>query len=300
MHVVEFLAQDTVIAPYASLLAAQFKPAEAVENLRWLRKLGALGRYGYHDAVDFTAVRVPEGKRHAVVHNFMAHHHGMSIVAVANAVFEGRMRDRFHADSVIESAELLLQEKAPREIPAMPIRAETGERIKPEVLDERPDSRLVLDPLRSMRATNLMSNGHYHVMVSGTGTGYSRADEIAITRWNGDPTEDRTGTFLFLSDPENGDWWSATAEPKRMPGETTRALVSSVDIASTFVELAGGSFDSEGKSFLPVLKNPQLGHREWAAHRWALQRTEMLRQLTSHEDADGQSAAKPPGWTAEL
>ncbi len=231
------LAQDTVIAPYASLLAAQFKPAEAVENLRWLRKLGALGRYGYHDAVDFTAVRVPEGKRHAVVHNFMAHHHGMSIVAVANAVFEGRMRDRFHADSVIESAELLLQEKAPREIPAMPIRAETGERIKPEVLDERPDSRLVLDPLRSMRATNLMSNGHYHVMVSGTGTGYSRADEIAITRWNGDPTEDRTGTFLFLSDPENGDWWSATAEPKRMPGETTRAFFG--DDRAVFTKTVG-------------------------------------------------------------
>ena len=47
-------------------------------------------------------------------------------------------------------------------------------------------------------------------------------------------------------------------------GETTNALVSSVDIASTFVELAGGSFDSEGKSFAAVLKDPQLGHREFA------------------------------------
>src|SRR5690606_9341914 len=113
----------------------------------------------------------------------------------------------------------------------------TGERIKPEVLDERPDSRLILDPLRSMRATNLMSNGHYHVMVSGTGTGYSRADEIAITRWNADPTEDRTGTFLFLSNPENGDWWSATAEPKRMAGETSRAFFG--DDRAVFTKTVG-------------------------------------------------------------
>jgi cyclic beta-1,2-glucan synthetase len=218
------LAQDTVIAPYASLLAAQFRPADAVTNLKWLRTLGAMGRYGYHDAVDFTPTRVPEGKRHAVVHNYMAHHHGMSIVAVANAIFEGRMRDRFHSDPVIEAAELLLQEKAPREIPAMPIRAETGERIAPVVVDERPDSRLILDPLRAMRATNIMSNGHYNVMVTSTGTGYSRADETAVTRWNADPVEERTGTFLFLADPASGDWWSASAEPKRVTGETSRAF----------------------------------------------------------------------------
>ena len=96
------LAQNTVIAPYASALAAQFMPHEAVENLRRLRLIGAMGRYGYYDAVDFTPQRVPEGDRRAIVQNYMAHHQGMSIVAIANAVFEGRMRDRFHSDPVIE------------------------------------------------------------------------------------------------------------------------------------------------------------------------------------------------------
>ncbi len=90
--------------------------------------LGALGRYGYYDAVDFTPQRVPEGAEHAVVYNFMAHHQGMSIVAIANAVFEGRMRDRFHSDPVIEAAELLLQEKAPRDIPIATVRTEADER----------------------------------------------------------------------------------------------------------------------------------------------------------------------------
>lgn len=220
------LSQELVVAPYASLLAAQFQPRRAVENLARLAGLGARGRYGFYDAVDFTPGRVPEGRGCAVVRNFMAHHHGMSIVAVANVVHEGRMRDRFHADPAIEAAELLLQEKAPRNVPATPIRTDSGERMKPARLDERPDSRLVNDPLHAPRAVNLMSNGHYNVMVTATGTGYSRADEIAVTRWSGDPVEDRTGTFLFVSDPATGAWWSATAEPKRAPDEVAHAFFS--------------------------------------------------------------------------
>ena len=231
------LAQDTVIAPYASLLASQFRPADAVANLQRLNALGACGRYGFYDAVDFTPGRVPEGRECAVVRNYYAHHHGMSIVAVANVVHEGRMRDRFHADPVVEAAELLLQEKAPREIPAMPIRSETAETVRPSLLDERPDSRLILDPLHGQRATNVMSNGHYNVMVTSTGTGYSRADEIAVTRWNGDSSEDRTGTFLFLGDPATGQWWSATAAPKAAPGESCRAFFS--DDKATFTKTVG-------------------------------------------------------------
>ncbi len=123
------LGQNTVIAPYATVLAAQFMPREAVENLERLTAIGALGHYGFYDAVDFTPQRVPEGTDHAVVYNYMAHHQGMSIVAVANAIFEGRMRDRFHSDPVIEAAELLLQEKAPRDIPIAD-RAHRGRRTR--------------------------------------------------------------------------------------------------------------------------------------------------------------------------
>jgi cyclic beta-1,2-glucan synthetase len=231
------LGQDTVIAPYASLLAAQFRPAEAVDNLERLRRLGALGRYGFHDAVDFTPARLPQGKTHAVVRNFMAHHHGMSIVAVANTVFEGRMRERFHSDPVIVAAELLLQEKAPRTVPSMPIRADAGERVKPAITDERPDSRLIENPLTAPAALNVMSNGYYNVMTTATGAGYSRAGEIAVTRWNGDGAEERTGTFLFVTDTGSGQWWSASAEPKRAPGESTHAFFC--DDKSTFTKTVG-------------------------------------------------------------
>lgn len=231
------LGQNTVIAPYATVLAAQFMPSEATSNLRRLRKLGALGRYGYYDAVDFTPQRVPEGTDHAVVYNYMAHHQGMSIVSIANAIFEGRMRDRFHSDPVIEAAELLLQEKAPRDIPVATVRTEVAEHTKDETADHSADTRIVLNPMRALRSTNLMSNGRYSVMVTATGSGYSRWNDMAITRWQPDPTEDRLGTYLFLRDTDTGDWWSATAEPKRATGEQTQTVFC--DDKASFIKTVG-------------------------------------------------------------
>ena len=163
---------------------------------------------------------MPEGADHAVVYNFMAHHQGMSIVAVANAVFEGRMRDRFHSDPVIEAAELLLQEKAPRDIPIATVRTEADERAKGVIRWSRAPIRGWCSTRRgALRSTSLMSNGRYSVMVTATGSGYSRWNELAVTRWQADPTEDRLGTYVFLRDVSTGEWWSATAEPKQAADE---------------------------------------------------------------------------------
>lgn len=231
------LGHNTVIAPYATILAAQFMPREAVENLERLNRAGALGRYGYHDAVDYTPERVPEGTDHQVVYNYMAHHSGMAIVAVANAVFEGRMRDRFHSDPVIEAAELLLQEKAPRNIPVATVRTEADERVKMEAVQESPDTRLILNPAAALRSTSLMSNGRYSMMVTATGSGYSRLGDQAVTRWQADPAEDRLGSYIFLRDTATDEWWSATAEPKKAPDETCQTLFS--DDKATFVKSVG-------------------------------------------------------------
>lgn len=231
------LGQNTVIAPYATVLAAQFTPRESVRNLARLKAIGALGRHGYYDAVDFTPQRVPEGTDHAVVLNYMAHHSGMSIAAVANAIFEGRLRDRFHSDPVIESAELLLQERAPRDIPTATVRTEADERSKDETELESPDSRIILDPARALRSTSVMSNGRYSVMVTATGSGYSRWGELAVTRWQPDPTEDRLGSYIFLRDAGTGDWWSATSEPKRATDERVQTLFS--DDKASFVKSVG-------------------------------------------------------------
>lgn len=231
------LGHNVVIAPYASLLASQFKPREAVNNLAKLNGLGALGVYGYYDAVDFTASRVPEGKTYAVVHNYMAHHQGMSITAIGNAVLNGSLRDRFHADPVIEAAELLLQEKAPRV--AIPVRTPDAGEPLVEATDRlgAEKYRVVDDPLGSPRSIAVMSNGHYSVMLTATGSGYSMWNGLAVTRWRADPTLDDWGTHIFLRDTKTGEWWSAAPGPKSLPSEESRTVLA--DEKVEFAKSAG-------------------------------------------------------------
>ncbi len=95
------LSENRVIAPYATGLAAMIDPVGAEQNFARLAALGAEGRYGFYEAVDFTASRLQEKQDHAIVRSFMAHHQGMTITAIANTLQNGRLRDRFHAEPMI-------------------------------------------------------------------------------------------------------------------------------------------------------------------------------------------------------
>jgi cyclic beta-1,2-glucan synthetase len=98
------LGENKVIAPYATALGAMVEPQAALRNFRRIEAAGGLGRYGFYEALDYTPSRVPADKDVAVVRAFMAHHQGMTIVALANTVLDGVMRDRFHAEPMIKSA----------------------------------------------------------------------------------------------------------------------------------------------------------------------------------------------------
>ncbi|MGV8937537.1 MAG: GH36-type glycosyl hydrolase domain-containing protein [Allorhizobium sp.] len=250
------LGQNAVVAPYASLLASQYDPKAALANLERLRKLGALGAYGFHDAVDFTPTRVPDGKTYAVIYNYYAHHHGMSIAAVANVAFNGRLRELFHADPVIEAAELLLQEKAPREIPVMSAKYEPQTPGKGQADLLRAEIRTIVDPAAKDREAVFLSNGHYSVMLTATGSGFSRWNGQSVARWKSDPTEDRWGTFIFLRDMANGQWWSTTTTPRRAEGEKSKAIFGDDkaeffkivgDIASSVECIVASEHDAEGR-----------------------------------------------------
>src|ERR1019366_6829588 len=83
------LSQSTVIAPYATALAAMVDPAAAPLNFARFNAIGARGRYGFYEALDFTRSRVPEGSKFAMIRAFMAHHQGMTLVALANVLVDG-------------------------------------------------------------------------------------------------------------------------------------------------------------------------------------------------------------------
>jgi cyclic beta-1,2-glucan synthetase len=210
------LSENAVIAPYATALAAMVDPQRAARNFATLVALGGRGRYGLYEAFDYTRSRLPEGCQFAIVRAFMAHHQGMSIVAIANVLFDGRMRERFHAQRSIQATELLLQERAPRDVSVAHPRAEevgTAARIQ-EV--QAPEGRRLSTAHDSTPQTHLLSNGRYSVMLTAAGSGFSRWRDLAVTRWRADPTCEDTGSYFFVRDLASGAQWSAGYQPSRI------------------------------------------------------------------------------------
>ncbi|QWF72396.1 phosphorylase [Methylomonas paludis] len=205
------LGENRVIAPYATALAAMYSPHAAVENFARLTEQGALGRYGFYEALDYTPVRLSEGQQVAIVRCYMAHHQGMSLLAFANAVHDGTMRHRFHNAALIQAADLLLQERIPQgaDTSSLPLTQALAE-IKEIV--QTPVKRLS-SPMSASPSTQLLSNGRYTVMITGSGSGYSQWRNLALTRWREDVTRDAWGSYLYLRDVESGQVWSATYQP---------------------------------------------------------------------------------------
>src|SRR5690606_15176161 len=108
------LAQDLVIAPYASMMALMVAPVEASRNLRQMARAGFAGRYGMYEAIDYTPGRLPRGQPFALVRSFMAHHQGMGLLALGYVLHGQPMQGRFVADPEFQATLLLLQERIPR------------------------------------------------------------------------------------------------------------------------------------------------------------------------------------------
>jgi cyclic beta-1,2-glucan synthetase len=207
------LFEDVVVAPYATALAAMVDPRAALINFGRLDAAGALGGYGYYEALDYTPSRLPEQERVAVVRAYMAHHQGMTIVSLGNVVHNGRSQSRFHAHPMVQATELLLQERTPRSVAVARPRGEEVQ-VAAHVRD------LVLPTLRRFESphditprTHVLSNGRYTVMLTAAGSGFSRWRDLAVTRWREDTTRDSWGTFIFLRDAQTGEIWSAGFQP---------------------------------------------------------------------------------------
>lgn len=219
------LLDDLVVAPYASALALMLSPSKACDNLRRLSAEGAEGAYGHYEAVDYTRQRVPSGAKRVVVRSFMAHHQAMSLIAVASTLLGRPMQRRFGSSPLFRSAMLLLEEKTPRL--SRPAATAT------ETLDDRaisgsvgPSTRVFHDTDAPIPAVQLLSNGKYHAMVNVSGSGYSRWNEISITRWTEDRIANDKGSFLYIKDIKTGDFWSNTYQPTLKQPDSYEAIFS--------------------------------------------------------------------------
>jgi cyclic beta-1,2-glucan synthetase len=210
------LGDDLVVAPYASLLAAPLAPREVLANLERLRSQGMTGRYGYYDAIDYTADRLPKDHEGGMpLMTYMAHHQGMTLLALDNALHDSPMQARFHSDPRVRAAELVLQERLPHLVPLKNPPIEKAEHIPSTRQPVAPQFRRYITPHTLSPRTHLLSNGSYAVMLTNAGGGYSRRQALAMTRWREDTTTDAWGSFIYVRDLENGDVWSTTYHPTR-------------------------------------------------------------------------------------
>jgi cellobiose phosphorylase len=222
------LAEDLVIAPYASTMGLMVDPPAAFRNLKVLSNLGNQGRCGFYEAVDYTPSRLPPGTSSATVKQFMAHHQGMSLLSLAYVLLDKPMQRRFEADPSFRATLLLLQERVPKAIGAVFPHAAEASAARIGTASEPGTMRVISDPGGAAPEVQLLSNGRYHVVVTASGGGYSRWRDLAVTRWREDPTRDNHGSFCYLRDLDSGAFWSNAWHPTGRPSKSYEAIFTHV------------------------------------------------------------------------
>jgi cyclic beta-1,2-glucan synthetase len=227
------LGDELVVAPYATALAAMLEPTQAARNLRRLAAEGLDGAYGYYEAIDYTHGKSDEPEsaaKGAVVRAYFAHHQGMTLVSLTNALLDDVMVKRFHADPRVQATELLLQERVPRRA-AM---------TQPRPVEEtRVSAAIPAAPVRRYRSPHtpfphaqFLSNGNYTAVVTNAGGGASFCRGRAVTRYREDPTRDPGSQFIYLRDVRSGSVWPAAYHP--MGKEPEDYLVTFLAEKATF------------------------------------------------------------------
>ncbi len=217
------LEEDLVIAPYASMLALMVLPEEACANLQVLSAAGFEGEFGFYEAIDYTANRIPRGKEHEIIKSFMVHHQGMGFLSLAYLLLNKPMQQRFNAELRFQATLLLLQERIPK---ATLFYAHTAELLEKSAPSATISLRTINTPHTAIPELQLLSNGKYQVMITNGGGGYSRWKQLSLNRWREDSVLDNYGNFCYIKDIASGKAWSNTFQPTLKEPDTYEALFS--------------------------------------------------------------------------
>jgi cyclic beta-1,2-glucan synthetase len=205
------LEDDLVVSPYSTMLALTVDSEAAIDNLRRLASLDLDGPMGFYESIDFSRENSRDGKPGIVIYTYMAHHQGMSLLALDATLHHDVMRNRFHRDVRIRAVESLLFER----MPTTPL---PEEEAQPSVIRRRTTTSEEL-PERTWKEdtpcprVHLQGNGRYSLMITSAGGGYSRSNEFDVSRWRSDSARDSWGSFVYIRDLRSAAIWSTTYQP---------------------------------------------------------------------------------------
>ncbi|QKX18284.1 GH36-type glycosyl hydrolase domain-containing protein [Microbulbifer sp. YPW1] len=216
------LGERLVIAPYASMMALPFCADKVIENLGQIRSHGGYGQFGLHEAIDFGRTAKPAPRRARTVRSYMSHHQGMILLAINNFLHDDVMLQRFHSDVRIAGLTPLLHERLPAAPPALKPWKRPGvvRTFHAEVVLDTWNA----EPARAYPQYNLLANGHYSLVVAADGAGGSYWDNIALTRWQPDPTLHQWGRFCYVRDLDDDVLFSVGLAP--CGGDANRCTAS--------------------------------------------------------------------------
>ncbi|MGL4109679.1 GH36-type glycosyl hydrolase domain-containing protein [Clostridium sp. LP20] len=217
------LEDELVISPYSTLITLPYSKQEGIENLRVLESKGAYGRYGFIEAIDYTPNRVSKmdsGEEDGGSKNvrcYMVHHLGMSLMALNNILNNNIFQERFHRIPEVKATELLLKERIPERITFE--QEEDFTATREGFHRENFVPRVYEGAKRENPEVLLLSNGSYSTMLTLSGSGYGKKENMTVYRWKGDNTSDSSGMFFYIKNLNSNDYWSSTYEPCKDGGE---------------------------------------------------------------------------------
>lgn len=272
------LEADLVVSPYSTGLALAVDIQASVKNLYRLANVSEhdlLSSFGYYESIDFARQRGPYGERGVIVYAFMAHHQGMMLIAINNALHEDIMPHRLHSDPRICGIESILNERAPLHPPML-----SSYKRQTALPHLTPISTVAImgtmeTPHSRAPKVILLSNSTYSIMVTSAGGGYSRWRDFDITRWRADTTCDSWGNFCYIKDVESGAIWSTAYHPTQ-----TKSRLYSVSFKADKADFRRR--DNEIETLTEIVVSPEDDAEVWYITLANLSSTTRTLELTSY------------------
>jgi cyclic beta-1,2-glucan synthetase len=212
-----FENRDYVVAPYASFLALAILPKSSFHNITRLSKLGCENKYGFYEAIQFFFSSHIASESVKIVKSYMSHHQGMSLLSLNLAVIGVKMHERFMSLPLFDSGNHLLQERVPKEFqPGISNHNFTSlsKNDEPFAIEQQIIPIPQKIPLRTKSPEiQLIGNKNYHIIISATGSGYSKWKNNELTRWREDRTCDNWGFYCYVKDINENTIISPTFQP---------------------------------------------------------------------------------------
>lgn len=245
------LGEDLVVTPYATALAALVRACAAAKNFDLLQRAGLDGSYGFYESVDYTPARLPPGRKQVVVKAYMAHHQGMTLVALSNLLSDFAMQRRFHADPRIKACTLLLEERIP--VRAGVVQPETPRAASKlaDALEQEATEHLDLAHVRGGdHRGQLLGQGGLSTWVTSGGEGFLTWRGMDVQRFREEASLGCGGVYVYFQNLTQGHYWSSGYMP-------TRAEPTHYDVMFSVDKVELGRRDGDIETLTEITLSPE-------------------------------------------